>query len=122
MHNKENSVYQHNDTPDYRRLIIESSGKYPDDRFADLNYVKENGTNHDYIMYLIETVQQELLNKDEEKYTFSVYEIRKFLEGMTYAVNHVAPNAAIAHERMISKSEIFLIKCLENMLEGSKRS
>lgn len=122
MYDTEKSVYQHEETDSYRNVKAMAFQKENQDILANVNYVKENGTNHDYIMYLTDIVQQELLDNPEEKrYTFSAYEMRKFLEGVTYAINHVAPNAAIAHERMVSRSESFLMKLLEETLETNRK-
>lgn len=120
MFGKNDMPYKHNDSKEYKQLICEAYNKYPDNNLEALKYVKEKGGEHDYITFLLEITQSELINEsaksswEQNKYEFSAGQLEFMLRGFYDAVNHIPKDLPHGVYKYISnRSEDFLLKCLE---------
>ncbi|CUB08925.1 hypothetical protein SAMN04487767_106239 [Bacillus wiedmannii] len=120
MFGKEDMPYKHNDSQEYKQLISEAYNKYPENQLDALKYVKEKGGVHNYITFLLEITQSELIHEsskssgEQNKYEFSAGQLEFMLRGFYDAVNHMPNDLPHGVYNYISnRSEDFLLKCLE---------
>ncbi|WP_255449897.1 hypothetical protein [Bacillus sp. BPN334] len=129
MKNEEFSTYNHENNFEYRRVRLAAVQEFQGDYLKVAEYIKENGSLHDYLTYLLDATQELLVSESAykspwelEKYEFTADELELLFSGFYFAVRLLPENIGHGNcEAIRYKSEDFAMKCLKEAIKRAEK-